>query len=151
MTSKDIDDKWGILYTTLEPAVSGVDLRQLFSNQTTFTSAYNDWNLLKKELTQKNEEEYVNYMGFLEHKNQSLVDAALDISAVSYDNSCKSVSSFVKKQLKALSNKKDLIFPFVKDEIIGWDSKSFIIRDTIYYSISGKRAIYFLNRLDITE
>jgi hypothetical protein len=151
ITSKEIDIKWEALKKTLVPAVSASNLLDLFQHQLTFNSMYNEWNLLMNTLIDTNEEEYVNYMKYLENNDKAELDSAIDVSYISYDSECNNVDIFMQKQKNAINKKKKLEFPFVSDEIIAWDSTSFIIRDTIYYSISGKRMVYFLKRLDIKE
>lgn len=143
LSSKDINDLWIFLNNRATSATAGKTLYELFDNQQRFLAIYNEWSRLKKQLVLHNENEYISYMKNLETTNPN-IDTALDISGVNFDNTCTSTEEFVKIQMEHYKDE----FPFKKDEVVAWDKNHFILRDTVYYSITGKHAVFFLKRLD---
>lgn len=144
ITSKDIDDSWLFLNDVTIRACLGKTLNELFDNQQRFLAAYNEWDKLKTELVTSKEIEYVDYMNFLESRNPNIINA-LAIKNISFDEKLKTVSDFIKSQATVYEQ----VFPFSVDEIVAWDENNFILRDSIYYSMSGVRSVFFLARLDI--
>jgi hypothetical protein len=143
ITSRDIDELWVFLNDKTINAINGNNLNELFDNQQQFMAYYNEWETLKKRLIKDKEEEYIQYMDMLESRNPN-IDNALTVSGISFDEEVKSADMFIKTQAKLFES----VFPFVGSEIVGWDSGNFILRDSIYYSTTGKRAVFFLARLD---
>jgi hypothetical protein len=143
ITSKDIDESWLFLNSKTLNATRGDSLSELFDNQQKFIAAYNEWVGIKSDLEKSNETEYLSYMNLLESRNYNL-ESALTLQNVSFDAKLKTISKFIKKQANAFGH----IFPFSSDEIVGWDSNNFIVRDSIYYSITGKYAVFYLARID---
>lgn len=143
ITSKDIDDTWFFLNNRILLATHGNNLNELFDNQQQFMAAYNEWEEMKKSCEESDEIEYLEYMKLLELHNPMLTNA-LSIAGISFDKAADTVNDFIKKQ----SDVNGMNFPFSEREIIGWDSSNFILRDSIYYSMTGKRAVFFLARLD---
>lgn len=143
ITSKDIDELWLFFNTRLHFALTGKNLNELFDNQQRFMASYNEWNKLKEKFTSHEEYEYVDYMEYLESSDISLKNA-LNVTGISFDTSIETTKDFIKSQLKVYEN----TFPFAEKEIVGWDSTNFIVRDAIYYSMTGLKAVFFLARLD---
>lgn len=143
ITSKDIDDTWVFLNSRIILATQGKNLNELFDNQQQFMAAYNEWEEMKRTCQDSYEQEYLEYMKLLESRN-TMISNALNIAGISFDVSAETVNDFIKKQ----SDVSGMDFPFSEREIIGWDSSNFILRDSIYYSMTGKRAVFFLARLD---
>jgi hypothetical protein len=143
ITSRDIDELWVFLNDKTINAMNGNNLNELFDNQQQFIAYYNEWETLRKRLTKDREDEYIQYMDLLESRNPS-IDNALNISGISFDEGISSTDMFIKTQ----ANLFESVFPFAGSEIVGWDSGNFILRDSIYYGTTGKRAVFFLARLD---
>lgn len=143
ITSKDIDDTWLFLNNRIILATQGKNLNELFDNQQQFMAAYNEWEEIKRVCKDSDELEYLEYMKMLEARN-TMISNALNVAGISFDASSETVNDFIKSQ----SDVNGSTFPFAEMEIIGWDSSNFILRDSIYYSMTGKRAVFFLARLD---
>lgn len=143
ITSKDIDDVFIFLNTKTLNATHGSTLNELFDNQQQFLAAYNEWIKMKRDLSSRDESEYIQYMNLLESRNHNL-EYALEIKHISFDEDLKTVSDFIKKQ----SSVYGYSFPFASDEIVAWDSHNFILKDSIYYNITHKHAVFYLARLD---
>lgn len=143
VTSKDIDDAWVFLNNRITLSTTGLNLNELFDNQQRFLAAYNEWIRMKNEFISSDELEYVDYMKFLELRNSNF-DNGLRLSGISFDVELPTIEDFIKSQ----TSSDDLVFPFAMDEIVAWDSDNFILRDSIYYSVTGTKAVFFLARLD---
>lgn len=143
VSSKDIDELWLFFNTRIQLGLNGKNLNELFDNQQRFLASYNEWNTLKKKFISHNEYEYTEYMEHLETTN-SLLKTVLTAKGISFDKSIATTKDFIKSQLTVYES----AFPFAENEIIAWDSTNFIVRDAIYYSMTGLKAVFFLARLD---
>lgn len=117
-------------------------LQELFDSHSQFISYLNEWKQMLREFKKADEEDYVNYMLHIENTNSNIFNN-LNINGVSFDPECTSITDFIELQTKGGSN-----FPFGDPEIVGWDADNFILKDTIYYEMTGNHAIFFLARLD---
>lgn len=117
-------------------------LQELFDNHTRFISHFNEWKKMFSIFKTIDEDDYINYMQHLEKTNPNIFNN-LHLTGISFDPECEYTSDFIKAQAKD-----GVTFPFAELEIVGWDAKNFIIRDTIYYEMTGKHGIFFLSRLD---
>jgi hypothetical protein len=140
--SSDIKD----LFTHLELKSGYVssckNLQELYDSHMQFISYINEWQQLYNFLKSEGETDYVNYMNHLENANPSIFNN-LHVSGISFDSDCKTIDTFISKQKEDAAT-----FPFAQNEIVAWDPENFILKDTIYYEITGKHMVFFLSRLD---
>jgi hypothetical protein len=117
-------------------------LQELYDTHTQFISYINEWQQLYKFLKSENETDYINYMNQLKKDNPFIFNN-LEVSGISFDSECKTIDSFISKQKSETT-----IFPFAEHEIVAWDQENFILKDTIYYEITGNHMVFFLSRLN---
>jgi hypothetical protein len=116
-------------------------LQELYDAHTQFISYINEWQQLYNFLKSEDEVDYVNYMNHLQRSNPSIFNN-LNLYGISFDEHCKTIDVFIEKQKESAAT-----FPFSNEEIVAWDTDNFILKDNIYYEITGNHMIFFLSRL----